>query len=68
MARGHGRSHFKDQLLAAAAGTATFARLWPKAATAGGTDAIRLEIFEEFPQASASIRFNKSFLLVTPVT
>jgi hypothetical protein len=47
---------------------ATFAMLWPKAATAGGTDAIHLEIFEKFHHASASIRFNKSFLLETPVT
>ena len=57
MAGGHGRTHFKDQLLAVTSRTGTLAKLWSKPA-----------IFEEFRQASASIRFNKSFLLVTPVT
>jgi hypothetical protein len=67
MARRHGRSHFKDQLLAAHVAHGRTRQAMAKAATAGATAASLLEIFEEFPQANASIRFNKSFLLVTPV-
>ncbi len=66
MARGHGRSHFKDQFLVTTVPTAT-----RQAIAKGGDDgnaAIYLEIFEKFPQASESTRFNKSFLLATPVT
>jgi hypothetical protein len=62
MARRHGRTHLKDQLLAATSRTAAVAKR--RLAIADSP----LEIFEKFPQARASIRFNKSFLLVTPVT
>jgi hypothetical protein len=46
MAGGHGRSHLKDQLLAAVSRIANSASLCPKATTAGRTAAAQREIFE----------------------